>query len=121
MVAAVFPAVAAQGAAAGKAQEWEIIIPAGEIEKTSIDPAPRITSLDGKTIALRWNSKNNGDVFLDHLATLLQKKYPTAKIIKTYELEKSLNTISGTADISMKITEFIKGQKPDIVIAAQAD
>jgi hypothetical protein len=110
-------------AAAGKGaqQEWEIIIPSGEIEKTSIDPAPRIASLDGKTIALRWNGKNNGDVFLNHLAELLQKKFPTAKIVKTYEMDKSINTITGTMDISAKVTDFVRKQKPDIVIASQAD
>ncbi|MDR0826740.1 MAG: hypothetical protein LBN33_02525 [Desulfovibrio sp.] len=119
--AGAYPVVAAPAADGADQQEWEFIIPTGEIEKTSVDPAPRIKNLDGKTIALRWNGKNNGDVFLDHLAVLLHKKYPSAKIVKTYEMEKSLNTITGANDVSMKVTEFIKKQKPDLVIAAQAD
>ena len=58
----VMPAIAAPGAqAAEKPQEWELVNPAGIIEKASVDPAKRIASLDGKTIALRWNSKHNGD------------------------------------------------------------
>jgi hypothetical protein len=108
-------------AAAPADQEWEFIIPTGEIEKTSIDPAPRIKDLDGKTIALRWNGKNNGDVVLDHLAVLLSKKYPSAKIVKTYEMDKSINSITGTMDLSLKVTDFVKKQKPDLVIAAQGD
>ena len=49
-----------------------------------MEPAKRITALEGKTIALRWNGKNNGDLVLDRLAELLAKKYPTAKVVKTY-------------------------------------
>ena len=68
----VMPAIAAPGAqAAEKPQEWELVNPAGIIEKASVDPAKRIASLDGKTIALRWNSKHNGDVVLNRLAELL--------------------------------------------------
>ena len=88
------PAIAAPGAqAAEKPQEWELVNPAGIIEKASVDPAKRIASLDGKTIALRWNSKHNGDVVLNRLAELLAKKYPSATIVKTYETDKSLNAI----------------------------
>ena len=53
----VMPAIAAPGAqAAEKPQEWELVNPAGIIEKASVDPAKRIASLDGKTIALRWTA-----------------------------------------------------------------
>lgn len=68
--------------AADQPQEWELINPTGEIR--SPEPAKRITALEGKTIALRWNGKNNGDLVLDRLAELLAKKYPTAKVVKTY-------------------------------------
>ena len=48
----VMPAIAAPGAqAAEKPQEWELVNPAGIIEKASVDPAKRIASLDGKTIS----------------------------------------------------------------------
>ena len=43
----VMPAIAAPGAqAAEKPQEWELVNPAGIIEKASVDPAKRIASLD---------------------------------------------------------------------------
>lgn len=42
----VMPAIAAPGAqAAEKPQEWELVNPAGIIEKASVDPAKRIASL----------------------------------------------------------------------------
>ena len=104
------PAIAAPGAqAAEKPQEWELVNPAGIIEKASVHPAKRIASLDGKTIALRWNSKHNGDVVLNRLAELLAKKYP------------SLNAISGTAAESERIAKAVASVKPDLVIASQCD
>jgi hypothetical protein len=45
-----------------KAQEWEIINPAGVIEIKQVQLAPRITTLEGKTIVLRWNGKHNGNL-----------------------------------------------------------
>ena len=104
-VCLVMPAIAAPGAqAAEKPQEWELVNPAGIIEKASVDPAKRIASLDGKTIALRWNSKHNGDVVLNRLAELLAK-----------------NAISGTAAESERIAKAVASVKPDLVIASQCD
>ena len=77
----------------------------------------------GKTIALRWNGKNNGDLVLDRLAELLAKKYPTAKVVKTYRdmADQNLNKISATQDESMRIVKAVASVRPDIVIASQAD
>lgn len=47
--AALCAAPAAQ--AADQPQEWELINPTGEIEKVVVEPAKRITALEGKTIA----------------------------------------------------------------------
>ncbi len=123
LMCGVGAAGAAEKAKKGQAapQEWELIIPTGEIEKTSVDPAPRISSLDGKTVALRWNGKNNGDVAMNRLGELLQKKYPTVKIVKIYETDPSTNIISASAQNSQRITDYIKTLKPDLVIGAQAD
>ena len=92
--AALCAAPAAQ--AADQPQEWELINPTGEIEKVAVEPAKRITALEGKTIALRWNGKNNGDLVLDRLAELLAKKYPTAKVVKTYRDMADQNPVSYT-------------------------
>ena len=109
--------------AADQPQEWELINPTGEIEKVAVEPAKRITALEGKTIALRWNGKNNGDLVLDRLAELLAKKYPTAKVVKTYRdmADQNLNKISATQDESMRIVKAVASVRPDIVIASQAD
>ena len=63
----------------------------------------------------------NGDVVLNRLAELLAKKYPSATIVKTYETDKSLNAISGTAAESERIAKAVASVKPDLVIASQCD
>ncbi len=106
--------------AAEKPQEWELVTPNGVIKQAQIDPAPRITTLEGKTVALRWNGKNNGDVLLDRLAELITKKFPSTKVVKTYK-DPSLNTISGTPANSERIAKAVAAVKPDLVIAATSD
>ncbi len=103
-----------------KPQEWELVNPSGVIKQAQVEPAKRITALEGKTIALRWNGKNNGNVVLDHLAELINKRYPSAKVVKTYT-DKSLNTISGTPANSERIAKAVAAVKPDLVIASQGD
>ena len=65
--------------------------------------------------------QHNGDVVLYRLAELLAKKYPSATIVKTYETDKSLNAISGTAAESERIAKAVASVKPDLVIASQCD
>ncbi len=118
----VFAASQAIAAAPAPAvQEWDLIIPTGVIEKAAVKPAPRITSLEGKTVALRWNGKHNGNVVLDRLAELLGQKFPTAKVVKTYADDQTLNKISGSEAEADRITKAIAAVKPDIIIASQAD
>ncbi|MBO4318578.1 MAG: hypothetical protein J5855_09960 [Mailhella sp.] len=107
--------------AAEQPQEWELVNPAGVIKQAMVEPAKRITTLDGKTVALRWNGKHNGNVVLDRVAELMAKKYPTTKIVKTYVDDPSLNTISGTPAISTRIAKAVAAVKPDLVIASQCD
>jgi hypothetical protein len=103
------------------APQWELINPSGVIEVTFFKTPPRLSSLDGKTIVLRWNEKHNGDNFLNRIAELVKKNVSSAKVIKLYEIDKSTVGISGSAKESVRIAEVIKGLKADIVIAAQAD
>lgn len=104
-----------------QAQQWELINPSGVVEIKPVLPAPRLSTLEGKTIVLRWNGKHNGDKFLDRIAELVNEKVPSANVIKLYEVDKSTIKISGSAKESARIAQVIKGLKADIVIASQAD
>lgn len=101
--------------------EWELVVPQGVREIKPIELAPRITTLEGKTIVLRWNGKHNGDNFLNRIAELLAEKVPTAKVIKLWEKLPESAAIVNTADGLAKVTKATQDLKPDIVIASQAD
>jgi len=102
-------------------QEWDLVNPAGVIKIAQIKPAKRISTLDGKTVALRWNGKNNGDVVLDHLCDLMGKKFPNTRFIKIYQKDPSTVGISGSAPESERIARSMVSLNPDLVIAAQGD
>jgi hypothetical protein len=78
-------------------------------------------SLEGKTVVLRWNSKFNGDKFLDRLGELLIQKAPKVKIVKMYVVDPSTATVSKDMEESLRIAAKIAERKPDLVIASQAD
>ena len=120
-ILAAFLAFPVAGMAKEAIQEWEIINPAGTIDIQPIKPAPRLASLEGKTIVLRWNSKHNGDNFLNRIAELVAEKVPSAKVIKLYEVDKSTIRTSSSNQESQRIASVIKGLKADLVIGSQAD
>jgi len=106
-------------------QEWELVNPEGTVVVKPIKMNPHPKSLEGKTVALRWNGKQNGNHFLDRVAELLKEKVKNIKIVKIYELEPWTNITAGppymTPEEGRKVAPKIAGYKPDIVLAAQAD
>ena len=118
LVLIAFPTLAS---AKEVAQEWNLVNPEGTVAIKVFQPAPRPSTLEGKTIALRWNSKHNGDNFLNRIAELFAEKVLTARVIKLYEADPSTIKSSGTASESARIAKVIKDLKPDLVIASQAD
>jgi len=102
-------------------QVWEILDPSGTIERKTATPAPRLESLEGKTVLLRWNFKHNGDLYLDRIAELLAKKVPGIKMIKIYEVDRSTINQSGSLEDSARLAKVIAARKPDLVIGAHGD
>jgi hypothetical protein len=82
---------------------------------------PHPTTLEGKTVLLRWNGKYNGDKFLSRVGELLTRQVKNVKIIKMWEMDKSTAAISKNAEVSEQVAVSIAKLKPDLVIAAQAD
>ncbi len=109
------------GSAKEKGQMWEIINPSGTIEIKTAMPAPRLATLEGKTILLRWNFKHNGDHYLDRISELLAQQVPSAKVIKIYELDRSTINQSGSLEDSSRLARLIASFKPDLVIGAHGD
>ena len=79
------------------------------------------TSLEGKTVLLRWNGKYNGDKFLIRVGELLTQQVKNVKVIKMWEKDSNTAVISKSGEVSEQITTKIEKLKPDIVITAQAD
>jgi hypothetical protein len=79
------------------------------------------TSLEGKTVLLRWNGKYNGDKFLIRVGELLTQQVKNVKILKMWEKDPGTAVMSKSEEVSKQITAKIERLKPDIVIAAQAD
>jgi len=79
------------------------------------------SSLEGKTVILRWNGKFNGDNFLGRVADLLAQRVKGVKVIKMWEIDRNTAVISDSLGKSETIAAEIAQQKPNIAIASQAD
>ncbi len=42
----------------------------------TVRPAPRLDTLNGKTIGLYWNQKSGGDVVLSRVSELIRQRFP---------------------------------------------
>jgi hypothetical protein len=79
--------------------------------------APRLDTLEGKTVGLRANGKHNSDLFLNRVAELLKEQVKAVKIIKFYEVVPSSFSYPLKPEEIRKLADL----KPDIVIGTQAD
>jgi hypothetical protein len=104
-------------AAVAAGQKWLLVNPEGAVVVQPVEIAPRIASLEGKTVLLRANGKHNSQMFLDRVAELLTEQVKGVNVIKMYE------AIPGSASYPMKAEHFAAALelKPDIMIASQAD
>lgn len=113
--------------------EMELVRPDGIVHIDPINVLAHPKSLDGKTIALKWSSKPNGDIMLNRVAELIAKEYPTAKVIKTWEGQSSgtTGTLGATGSLlvgwstgkarSVEMAKAMQALKPDLVIGGQGD
>ena len=66
---------------AGKDAVYEVVSPLGEPVAESITMAPRLNTLEGKTICEIWNGGFRGDESFPLIERMLRERYPTVKII----------------------------------------
>ncbi|HYC48597.1 MAG TPA: hypothetical protein VED01_24240 [Burkholderiales bacterium] len=66
-------------------QKLDVVSPAGVavVERTAL--APRLTTLDGKTIGEVWNGDFKGDVTFPLIRDALARRYPRLKIVRYTE------------------------------------
>ena len=58
----------------------EILNPVAQVRMARSALAPRLTSLDGKRIALFWTGKPGGEIALKHIGQMLEGAYPDIKL-----------------------------------------
>ena len=61
--------------------KYEVVSPLGERDTKWIDMAPRLETLEGKTICELWNQSFKPNITFPVIRELLQKKYPGVKIV----------------------------------------
>ena len=101
--------------------KWELISPAGFVPAALAGINARPSSLDGRTVLLRWNGKHNGDVFLSRIGERLAERGKQANIVKLWEVLPETSHTSQNAEPSRKLAAQIAALKPDIVIGAPGD
>ena len=100
----------------------ELVNPEGVVKVKSMRLYRRPSTLKGKTVVLRWNGKQNGDVFLDVIADLLLQRVKGVRVIRAWEaVPETIEAISGSQARSMALMKKLAALKPDLVIGAQGD
>ena len=102
-------------------RQWEVINPEGVVQITPMQVTPHPSTLEGKTVLLRWNGKHNGDLFLERIGELLTERIKDIKIVKSWEVAIETAEISQSDGVSKKWADKLASYKPDLVIGSQGD
>ena len=92
----------------------EVLNPCGAVS-SSLSFAPRLGDLNGKTICMLSNTLGEADRTFPFLQELLQKRFPTAKIISHTEFPQGGDRID-----SDQIVELVKSRGGQAVIVGNA-
>jgi len=60
---------------------YEVVSPLGEPVTTTIPMAPRMDTLDGKTVGEIWNGGFRGDESFPMIERMLRERYPSVRIV----------------------------------------
>ena len=102
-------------------QQWELINPEGVVKIEPLQVNAHPSSLEGKTVMLRWNGKHNGDLFLDRIGELIAEKVKDVRVVKSWEVALATADISQNENRSRDFIKKLMESKPDIVIGSQCD
>ena len=100
---------------------FKLVNPEGTVQLKPSAVKPHCQTLENKTVLLHWNSKHNGDVFLNKIAELLIENVEGVKIIRGWEVVPETAKVSSNPSGSKKTARKLADFKPDIVIASQGD
>lgn len=69
--------------------EWEVLNPVAEYETPILALSPRLEDLNEKRVGLFWNGKPNGDLLLEAIGKLLERRFKNMKTTR-YDLSVSV-------------------------------
>lgn len=97
----------------------EVFSPIGAEVVTKGQSAPRLETLDGKTVGETWNEDFKGDVTFPVYRELLKARFPGVKIIPYTELPVSpwKGTPEHQQDVARQIAKIAKDKGCDALIS----
>ena len=94
--------------------KMEVASPLGEVAGKTVPPAPRLDTLDGKTVCELSSNLYNEEISFPILREMLRERYPNIKVIPFEEMNQELPG-SSMVTYSGKITD--QEQKMSAAIA----
>ena len=103
-------------------EKYEVVSPVAERHIEMLNMAPRLETLEGKTICEIWNESFRSDITFLTIRKLLKEKYPGIKVIPYTEMPKhhSMEDQGITNEESEKLITAIKEKHCDAVISGNA-
>ena len=87
----IAPAVARQAQSKDLSSVYKVVRPTGDVTVQPIIQAPRLGTLDGKTVCMVINGSFKSWVTAPVIENLLKKRYPTVKVMPAAEMPRSQN------------------------------
>jgi hypothetical protein len=103
-------------------EKYEVVSPAAERSIDMIAMAPRLDTLEGKTVCELWNESFKSDVTFTAIRELLKKNYPGIKVIPYTEMPKhhAMEDQGATNKGSEELIAALKEKHADAVISGNA-
>jgi hypothetical protein len=103
-------------------EKYEVVSPVAERYVKSITMAPRLDTLEGKTICELWNESFNADISFATLRELLKQKYHGIKVVPCTEMpiHHTMEDIGIDNEPSKELIAALREKGCDAVISGNA-
>jgi hypothetical protein len=100
-------------------ERYAVVSPVAERQIDMTSMAPRLDTLEGKTVCELWNESFKSNITFSAIRDLLQEKYPGIKIIPYTEMPRhhSMEDQGVTNEGSEDLIAALKEKRPDAVIS----
>jgi hypothetical protein len=98
---------------------YRVVSPLGDSAVKMITMAPRLDTLEGKTVCMVWNHAFKADITLPAIAESLKSKYPDIKIVPYTEIDAAIRAAGheDTSTDAATLRAVLKEQDCDAVIS----